>query len=180
MSTEDSHLLQQFSEPNSRNWAFHQLVEKYSGRLYSHIRRMVLSHDDTDDVLQNTWIKVWQNLDNFRAESGLYTWLYKIATNESLVFIRKRKRKMAENYEEAIHSSESTGFAGPGSDEIQHRLQKAILQLPDKQRLVFNLRYYDEMPYEEMSQVLGTSVGALKASYHHAAKKVGELVQQAN
>lgn len=138
----------------------------------------MIDHDDANDVLQNTFIKVWNGLENFREESQLYTWLYRIATNESLTFLEQLKRKQStpiDLVENVLSHKLSTGknFSG---DQIEMKLQQAILELPEKQRIVFNLRYYDEMPYEEMSKVLETSVGALKASYHHAAKKIEEYI----
>jgi RNA polymerase sigma-70 factor (ECF subfamily) len=160
------------------NRGFRLLVETYSKRLYWHIRRMVILHEDADDALQNTFINAWKNIGNFRNESALYTWLYTIATNESLTLINKRKRNSALSLDDigsylANSLEGSTWFNG---DEAQIKLQNAILQLPEKQRIVFNLRYFDEMPYEEMSKVLGTSEGALKASYHHAVKKIEEML----
>jgi len=160
------------------NRGFRLLVETYSKRLYWHIRRLVILHEDADDALQNTFINAWKNIGNFRNESALYTWLYTIATNEALTLINKRKRNSALSLDEigsylATSAEGSTWFDG---DEAQLKLQNAILQLPEKQRIVFNLRYFDEMPYEEMSKVLGTSEGALKASYHHAVKKIEEML----
>jgi RNA polymerase sigma factor (sigma-70 family) len=160
------------------NQGFRLLVEKYSQRLYWHIRRLVILHEDADDALQNTFINVWKSIGNFRSESSLYTWLYTIATNEALALINKRKRNAAvsiddmEGYFASSHEG-STWFDG---DAAQMKLNNAILQLPEKQRIVFNLRYYDEMTYEEMSKVLNTSEGALKASYHHAVKKVENII----
>ena len=156
------------------NRGFRLLVESYSKRLYWHIRRLVILHEDADDALQNTFINAWKKIGEFRNESGLYTWLYSIATNESLILINKRKKNSAVSIDDLgnylVNSIEgSSWFDG---DEAQIKLQNAILQLPEKQRIVFNLRYYDEMPYEEMSKVLNTSAGALKASYHHAVKKL--------
>jgi RNA polymerase sigma-70 factor, ECF subfamily len=138
----------------------------------------VISHDDTDDVLQNTFIKIWKGLSNFKEESALFTWMYRIATNESLTFLKQKQgRNTTSIHPIEYHLSKSLEsdqyFKG---DEIQLKLQQAILTLPEKQRLVFNMRYYDEMPYEEMSGILGTSVGALKASYHIAAKKIEEIL----
>lgn len=170
----DKDLIKQFKVQETRNLAFSQIIKKYQQKLYWQIRRMVIDHDDCDDVLQNTFIKVWNGLDNFREDSQLYTWLYRIATNESLSFLRKKRtamfipmvdveRKLSETLESDVH------FNG---DAIQRKLQKAILTLPEKQRLVFNMKYYEELKYEEMSEILGTSVGALKASYHHAVKKI--------
>ena len=160
------------------NRGFRLLVETYSKRLYWHIRHMVILHEDADDALQNTFINAWKNIGNFRNESALYTWLYTIATNESLTLINKRKRNSALSLDDigsylANSLEGSTWFNG---DEAQIKLQNAILQLPEKQRIVFNLRYFDEMPYEEMSKVLGTSEGALKASYHHAVKKIEQYL----
>jgi len=157
---------------------FRLVVEKYSTRLYWHIRRLVILHEDADDALQNTFINTWRNISNFRRESSLYTWLYAIATNEALALINKRTRNSAVSLDDlgswfANSTEGSTWFDG---DEAQLKLQNAILRLPEKQRIVFNLRYFDEMTYEEMSIVLKTSVGALKASYHHAVKKIENIL----
>lgn len=157
---------------------FRLVVEKYSTRLYWHIRRLVILHEDADDALQNTFINAWRNISNFRRESSLYTWLYAIATNEALALINKRTRNSAVSLDDlgswfANSTEGSTWFDG---DEAQLKLQNAILKLPEKQRIVFNLRYFDEMTYEEMSIVLNTSVGALKASYHHAVKKIENIL----
>ena len=178
LHAEDAELLLLYRQPESREKAFTGIVKKYQERLYWHIRRMVVSHDDTDDVLQNVFIKVWNGLDNFREDSRLYTWLYRIATNECLSFLEQQKRKsvvsldsMGEALQDKLRSD--THF---DASKLEWKLQLAIQQLPEKQRLVFNLRYYDEMPYEEMSRVLDTSEGALKASYHHAAKKIEEYI----
>jgi RNA polymerase sigma-70 factor (ECF subfamily) len=178
MHPSDQELIGHLRNEKTRNLAFSQLVTKYQERLYWHIRKIVLNHDDTDDVLQNTYMKVWKNLDGFREESTLFTWLYRIATNESLTFINSRSKRQSvpihdvgdylKNRLEADEYYEGT--------EIQKKLQNAILTLPDKQRLVFNMRYFEEMPYQEMSDILSTSVGALKASYHHAVKKVEEFI----
>lgn len=160
------------------NKGFRLVVEKYSSRLYSHIRRLVILHEDADDALQNTFINAWKNIGAFRNESSLYTWLYTIATNEALALINKRKKNAAlslDDLESHFANSQegSTWFDG---DEAQVKLQNAILKLPEKQRVVFNLKYFDEMSYVEMSKVLGTSEGALKASYHHAVKKIEKLL----
>jgi RNA polymerase sigma-70 factor, ECF subfamily len=156
------------------NSGFRLLVEKYSQKLYWHIRRLVILHEDADDALQNTFISVWKNIGNFRSESSLYTWLYTIATNEALALINKRKRNAAVSIDdmESYFASSVEGSSWFDGDEAQLKLQNAILLLPDKQRIVFNLKYFDEMTYEEMSKVLKTSEGALKASYHHAVKKI--------
>lgn len=160
------------------NKGFRLLVERYSSKLYWHIRRLVILHEDADDALQNTFINAWKHIDNFRNESSLYTWLYTIATNEALALINKRKKNSAVSLDElgdyfASSNEGSTWFDG---DKAQLKLQNAIMQLPDKQRIVFNLKYFEEMPYEEMSRVLDTSVGALKASYHHAVKKIEDFL----
>ncbi len=167
-----------YADETSRNMALHHLIEKYQPKLYWQIRKIVIDHDDSDDVLQNTFIKIWKGLENFKEESQLFTWLYRIATNESLTFLRQKQKRNTTSIHpieyqlsKSIESDEY--FKG---DEIQLKLQQAILTLPEKQRIVFNMRYYDEMPYEEMSGVLETSVGALKASYHHAAKKIEEYL----
>lgn len=176
----DSELLLQFQDELKRHDAFSQLIKKYQQKIYWHIRKMVIDHDDADDVVQETFIKVWQGLQNFRSDSQLYTWIYRIATNESLNFLQKKRRQNhvpLENDDSldllnTLESSISQDYIS--GDEIQLKLQKALLQLPDKQRLVFNMKYYDDMKYEEISEITGTSVGALKASYHLAVKKIEE------
>jgi RNA polymerase sigma-70 factor (ECF subfamily) len=182
---EDKDLIAKFRNEETRNYAFHLLVRKYQERLYLHIRKMVIDHDDTDDLLQEVFIKAWKGLANFREEAQLFTWLYRIASNECLTFLEKKKRKfllpihdvkkeLAQKLNTYI-SNKSMHFSG---EEIEVKLQKVLLTLPDKQRLVFNMKYFDDMTYEEMSAVLGTSVGALKASYHHAVKKIEEQLSQ--
>lgn len=174
ISQSDTALLAAFALPESRQHAFQQLVQKYSQRLYWHIRKMVLVHEDADDLLQEVFVKAWKNLPKFRQDAQLYTWLYRIATNESLRFIERHKRKYATTGGEAAEWAlqQLSAQASPSATEVELKLQQALLTLPEKQRLVFNLRYYDEMPYQQMAEVLETSVGALKASYHHAAKKI--------
>ncbi|MDR0834239.1 MAG: sigma-70 family RNA polymerase sigma factor [Candidatus Symbiothrix sp.] len=169
----------QNGEPAVQRKAFEQIVNFYSENLYWKIRRMVLSHDDANDLLQNAFIKAWMSFDSFRGDAKLSTWLYKIAVNESITFLNKERAKNNVSLDdEATYLSENlTASDYFDGDEAQIKLQKAILTLPDKQRLVFNLRYFDEMPYEEMSGLLDTSVGALKASYHHASKKVEDFLQ---
>lgn len=159
------------------NHGFKLLVEKYRIKLYWHIRRLVILHEDADDVLQNTFINVWKSIPVFRNESSLYTWLYAIATNESLSMIKRRQKNSAVPLDDldCYFTGSLEGSTWFDGDEVQVKLQNAILQLPDKQRIVFNLRYFDEMPYEEMSKVLKTSEGALKASYHHAVKKLEKI-----
>jgi RNA polymerase sigma-70 factor (ECF subfamily) len=174
MHIEDKELLMQFKEPLMKERAFTALMKKYQERLYWHIRRMVIDHDDANDVLQNMFIKVWKSLENFREDSQLYTWMYRIATNECLTFLEQQKRKAAVSLSDVEDGLSNKVKASENFDanRLEWKLQLAIQQLPEKQRLVFNLRYYDEMPYEEMSRILETSEGALKASYHHAAKKI--------
>lgn len=152
--------------------AFEKIVKSYTKPLYTQIRRFVQYHDDANDVLQNTFLKIWQNLDTFRGECKLSTWIYRIAINESLTFLQKKKDSISiddEDYLQLQNLESDPYFDG---DETQLQLQKAIATLPEKQRIVFNLKYFDEMKYEEMSQLLDTSVGALKASYHLATKKI--------
>ncbi len=178
MHTSDSELLQQFKQLPLKEKAFTAIVKKYQEKLYWHIRRMVVNHDDSNDVLQNVCVKAWRGLENFREDSQLYTWLYRIATNECLSFLEQQKRKAAISMNDVENGLSNTIKAQDGFDanKLEWKLQLAIQQLPEKQQLVFNLRYYDEMPYEEMSKILETSVGALKASYHHAAKKIEEAI----
>ncbi|WP_339888885.1 sigma-70 family RNA polymerase sigma factor [uncultured Flavobacterium sp.] len=171
--------LSELSNPKTQNDAFKKLLELYQKPLYFHIRNIVLNHDDTDDVLQNTFIKVFSNVKNFKGDSKLYSWMYRIATNESLTFLQQKAKKSGISNEEvqskAINNLESdVYFEG---DEIQLKLQKAIAILPEKQQLVFKMKYFEEMKYEEMSQILDTSVGALKASYHIASKKIEEFLK---
>jgi RNA polymerase sigma-70 factor (ECF subfamily) len=176
----DKELLQIFRDSERRHYAFNLIVRKYTERLYWHIRKLVISHDDSDDVLQNTFIKVWNGLVDFREDAQLYTWLYRIATNEALTFLSQKKRKYflpLVDVERQLSNTLETDeyFSG---DELQKKLQKAILTLPEKQRVVFNLKYFEEMQYDEMSEILETSVGALKASYHHAVKKIEKYIEE--
>ena len=171
----DDHILvASFKDDKLREASFTKLVRKYQERLYWHIRRMVVEHEDANDILQNVFIKVWKNLGEFREESNLYTWLYRIGTNEALTWIEQQKRRTSVSLSdnESLFSERLTAQKDFDPKKIEWKLQQAIQSLPEKQKVVFNLRYYDEMPYEEMSDVLDTSVGALKASYHHAVKKV--------
>lgn len=177
---QDSLLIQAFKEPTTREQAYTQIIRKYQERLYWHVRRLVVNHEDANDVLQNVFIKVWNYLDNFREESNLYTWLYRIATNETLTFLEKEKRRRSVSLSNEDNNLANKLRAERGFDpnKLEWKLQQAIQKLPEKQRIVFTLRYYDEMPYSEMSSVLETSAGALKASYHHAVKKVEEFLKQ--
>lgn len=180
----DSELLDLFHS-GARERAFSILIEKYQQKIYWHIRRMVKGHEDTNDVMQNTFLKVWRGLENFRADSQLFTWLYRIATNETITHLNSKNKRITISFDGSGDDDE-TGFAPANyikgeshpvdGDDIQARLQRAIDSLPEKQKLVFNLRYFDEMPYEQMSQILNTSEGSLKASYHHAAHKIEKIL----
>lgn len=164
--------------PKTQNTAFRQLVDRYSRPLYSHIRNIVLNHDDTDDVLQNTFVKVFQNLKNFKGESKLFSWIYRIATNEALTFISQKAKKGGITNEEVNEKEVQKLVADDYFDggALQLKLHQAVASLPEKQQLVFKMRYFEEIKYEEMSGILGTSVGALKASYHHAVKKIEDYI----
>jgi len=176
----EQQLITALTDKRSQDKAFKELMSLYKERLYWHIRKIVIAHDDADDVLQNTFIKVYRNIDKFNEESKIYSWMYRIATNESITFINKRAKnqhidvnelqgKMVQNLESDVY------FDG---DEIQLKLQKAIATLPQKQQLVFNMKYFDAMKYQDISDVLETSVGALKASYHHAVKKIEKFLTE--
>jgi len=182
MNNEDRELIAELKKEGQKDLAFQSLVKKYQERLYWHIRKMVLNHDDTDDILQNTFIKVWKNVGNFREESGLYTWLYRIATNEAITFLNSKKRRNLMSLNDENDYLKDNLMSDPyfEGDKIQLKLQEAILRLPDKQRIVFNMKYFDEIKYEDMSKILETSVGALKASYHHAAKKIEEFLKNSD
>lgn len=173
----DQQIIENLTDETTRHDAFRLLVKKYKERLYWHIRKIVLCHDDADDVLQNTLLKVWRNIGSFRAESGLYTWLYRIATNESITFLQQKKKKTFWGTDDEINDYLLDNLRTDpyfNGDDIQRRLQNAIAVLPEKQRLVFNMRYFDDIKYQDMEKILNTSEGALKASYHHAVKKIEE------
>ena len=167
-------------DPSTQRKAFERIVKAYSEQLYWQIRRMVVSHDDANDLLQNTFIKTWTNLDYFRGDAKLSTWLYRIAFHECLNLLNKQRAENQLSIDDAdaalINKLESDPYFN--GDETQRLFQKAILQLPEKQRIIFNLKYFQEMKYEDMSEILGTSVGALKASYHHAVKKIEDFFHQ--
>ena len=176
---EEKLFIETLINPKTQNTAFKQLVQRYQKPLYYHIRNIVLNHDDADDVLQNTFIKVFSNIGNFKGNSKLYSWMFRIATNESLTFIEQRAKKQGisnvEVQQKAILNLESdVYFEG---NEIQLQLQKAIATLPEKQQLVFKMKYFEEMKYENISEILDTSVGGLKANYHHAVKKIEEYLK---
>lgn len=168
----------QLRNPDTQRSAFSQVVSCYGEKLYWQIRKMVLSHDDANDLLQNTFLKAWTSIDYFRGEAKLSTWLYKIAVNECITFLNKQRsiNNISIDDTDVFMLDRLKGDEYFDGDQAQIKLQKAVLTLPEKQRLVFNMKYYNEMKYEDMSEVLGTSVGALKASYHHAVKKVEEFL----
>ena len=171
---ENEQLVERLRQPESCREAFGEVVRTYSEPLYWQIRRMVESHDDANDVLQNTFLKAWQSIENFRGDAKLSTWLYKIALNESLTFLARERKKsnMSLDDEESHLVNLIEADEWVDGDELAKELRKAIASLPEKQRMVFNMKYYDDMKYEQMSEILGTSVGALKASYHLAVKKI--------
>ena len=177
MTVDERQLVTMLSDPSTQRKAFEQVVRQYSEQLYWQVRRIVLSHEDANDVMQNVMLKAWSSLDSFRQDSKLSTWLYRIAINESLDFVRRQK------VADMVSADDSVGIALMADryfdgDETEAQLQEAIAQLPEVQRTVFNLRYYDEMKYSEMSKILNTSEGALKASYHIAVKKISEFFKQ--
>lgn len=175
---EDKDLLEKIRNPETLNYGFNLLVRAYQQRVYSHVRKMVIDHDDADDVTQEVFIKIHKYIGNFREDSQLFTWIYKIATNECLSFLQRKKRRFFLPIGDVAGELSAKLDAQPGlsGDEIQLKLQKALLQLPDKQRLVFNMKYYEDLTYEQIAEITNTSVGALKASYHHAVKKIEEFV----
>ena len=175
---EDKDLLDKIHNPETRNYGFNLLVRAYQQRVYWHVRKMVIDHDDADDLTQEVFIKVHKYIENFREDSMLYTWIYRIATNECLSFLQRKKRRffLPIGDVEGELSAKLDSSPHISGDEIQLKLQKALLKLPDKQRLVFNMKYFDDMTYEEISEITNTTVGALKASYHHAVKKIGDFL----
>ena len=182
MTSSETELIAGLQDPARREAAFRILLEQYQERLYWHIRRMVLSHEDADDVLQNTFVKVYRNIGQFKGDSKLYSWMYRIATNEALTFLKQNSRMQGLTDERLQEKMVSRLEADPyfDGDRAQIQLQRALAGLPEKQRLVFNLKYFEEMPYEQMSEVLETSVGALKASYHLAVKKIEGFIKAVN
>ena len=179
---DDEKLVERLRDPSTGREAFGELIKLYSEPLYRQIRRTVQSHEDTDDILQNTFLKAWQNIENFRGDAKLSTWLYKIAINESLSFLEKeRKRRGLSLDDEESHTiGQIHADTNIDGDALALKLREAIATLPEKQRLVFNMRYYDEMNYEQMSEIMGTSVGALKASYHLAVKKIEQFFEDSD
>ena len=177
---QQNQFIKALTSPDTQEVAFKKLLTDYKERLYWHIRKIVIVHDDADDVLQNTFIKVFQNIDKFKGNSNIYTWMYKIATNEALNLLDKKSKQLGISNEEWIEKKtdllESDVYFD--SNAMLIKLQKAIGSLPEKQRIVFNMRHYEEMKYEEMSEILGTSVGGLKASYHHAMTKIKNIINE--
>ena len=176
---DDEQLIEQLRDPQRCRKAFNEVIKIYTEPLYWQIRKMVIDHDDANDVLQNTFIKAWSSIENFRGDAKLSTWLYKIAINESITFINKEKQRNNVSLDDddsfLINSLASDEWFD--GDDLRLELQKAINSLPEKQRLIFNMRYFDDMKYEDMSEILGTTVGALKASYHHAVKKIEKFFE---
>lgn len=175
---DDAELLALFQDEKTRNQAFNLILKKYQQKIYWHIRRMVVNHDDADDLVQDVFVKVWKSLPGFRSDAQLYTWMYRIATNECITFLNRKKLKNNIPLDDVVGElseslADSSYFDG---DKAQMKLQKALLTLPEKQKLVFNMKYFDEMKYEEMSEILGTSVGALKSSFHLAVKKIEAIL----
>ncbi len=174
----DKELLELFRNGDNPNYAFNLVIRKYQEKTYWHVRRLVIDHDDANDIIQDIFIKVWKGLPRFRGESELFTWIYRIATNETLNFLNRKKRRFFVPLGDVENTLQlkilnNQSFSG---NEIERKLYSSILKLPEKQRIVFNMRYFDQLSYQEISDILGTSVGALKASYHHAAKKVEEYI----
>ena len=176
---DDEQLIEQLRDPQRCRKAFNEVIKIYTEPLYWQIRKMVIDHDDANDVLQNTFIKAWSSIENFRGDAKLSTWLYKIAINESITFVNKEKQRNNVSLDDddsfLINSLASDEWFD--GDDLRLELQKAINSLPEKQRLIFNMRYFDDMKYEDMSEILGTTVGALKASYHHAVKKIEKFFE---
>lgn len=179
MNQPEEELLQQLADPKLKGAAFSKVIRIWQERIYWHIRKMVLLHDDANDVMQNTFMKAWSGIDSFRGESQFSTWLYRIATNETLTFLTSKRMKNLNSMEdeESVLLSQLRADSYFDGDEAEMRLQEAILTLPEKQRLVFNMKYFDDLTYEQMEAILGTSVGALKASYHHAVKKIENYLE---
>ncbi|SFB84668.1 RNA polymerase sigma-70 factor, ECF subfamily [Parapedobacter composti] len=177
---EDAQILEKFADARTRDEAFSLLLKKYQQKIYWHVRRLVIDHDDADDLVQDIFVKVWKNLGNFREDAQLYTWLYRIATNECITFLNKKKQRQnisLDDESSAYLADSLTDTSYFNGTQAQLKLQQALLTLPEKQRLVFNMKYFDDLKYEEISEIVGTSVGALKASYHLAVKKIAQFFE---
>ena len=175
---EDKELLEKLRNPETVNYGFNLLVRAYQQRVYWHVRKMVIDHDDADDITQEIFIKIYKYIGNFREDAQLYTWIYRIATNECLSFFSRKKKRFFLPLSDVVGelSAKLDSSSSVSADEIQLKLQKALLTLPDKQRIVFNMKYFDDLSYEQISEITNTSVGALKASYHHAVKKIEDFL----
>ena len=176
----DNQLLEMFRNPKTRNLAFNHIINQNQQRVYWHVRKIVLSHEDANDITQNTFMKVWSNLDNFKGYSKIYTWIYTIATNESFNLLKKKKKHYFESLD-LVSSRLSEHFLSDSyfdGNDIERKLQEALLELPTKQRIAFNMKYFENMKYDDISEILGTSVGALKANYHHAKNKIEEFLKE--
>lgn len=180
MNWTDEDIIEKIKDNKTVDYGFNLLMEKYQEKVYWVIRRMVIDHESSDDIAQETFVKVWKNLDKFKGESKLYTWIYRIATNEALTHLRKKKRRFFLSIGEVENELMSTLEADTyySGDEIQLKLQKAILTLPEKQRLVFNMKYFEELKFREIAEVLEVTVGSLKAQYHHAVKKIEKYLKE--
>ena len=180
MSWTDQEIINKILDPKTKHYGFNVLVKTYQEKIYWLIRRMVIDHDDSNDLSQEVFVKIWRNISKFKGDSKLYTWIFRIATNEALTHLRKKKRRFfipiidVEN-ELASNLESDNYYTG---DDIQLKLQKAILTLPEKQRLVFNMKYFEDMKYKDMSEVLDISIGGLKAQYHHAVKKIEKILKE--
>jgi len=177
---EDKYLLEKIKNPETSGYGFNLLVRAYQQRVYWHVRKMVIDHDDADDLTQEVFIKVHKAIGTFREDSQLFTWIYRIATNECLTFLNKKRRRFFLPLEDVGKEFSTKLDTSPeiSGEDIQKKLQKALLKLPDKQRLVFNMKYFDDLSYEDMSEITNTSVGALKASFHHAVKKIEDYLTE--
>ena len=180
LSWTDEEIIEKIQDEKTVNYGFNLLMDKYQEKVYWVIRRMVIEHDSADDIAQETFVKVWKNIESFKGDSKLYTWIYRIATNEALNHLRKKKRRFflpIGDVEHELSSSLDTDIYYSG-DQIQLKLQKALLKLPEKQRLVFNMKYFEEMKFKDIAEVMDVSVGSLKAQYHHAVKKIEKFIQE--
>ena len=176
----DEEIIEKIQDEKTINYGFNLLMDKYQEKVYSVIRRMVIDHDAADDAAQETFVKVWKNIESFKGDSKLYTWIYRIATNEALNHLRKKKRRFfipIGDIEHELSSSLDTDIYYSG-DEIQLKLQKSLLKLPEKQRLVFNMKYFEEMKFKDIAELMEVSVGSLKAQYHHAVKKIEKFIKE--
>ena len=177
---QENQFINALKNPDTQETAFNKLLSDYKERLYWHVRKIVIDHNDADDVLQNTFLKVFENINNFKGNSSIYTWMFRIATNESLNYINKKAKKLGVSNEEWIVKKSDKLESDPYFEggEIELKLQKAISRLPEKQRIVFNMRYFEEMKYKKISEILRKSEGGLKASYHHAVKKIKTFLNE--